>query len=256
MTIPHTICASPTTPPPPSGEAPRPFTAVHATPMRNVLLTALGDEALSGLMVGSRRMAFGSRTTVRLPGEVQDLVLFPETGFLSIQSLGEDGVTSEVGLAAAGDAVGLLEAISGHASPFGCLAVLPTTAWAVPSAALRSLMFDNRAAARPLWRWLGTAQDAAHSGIACASRHRGRARLADRLLDYRRAAEVDRLRVTQEDLAGALGFTRTSVTALLTELAALKSIRCGRGWIEVLDPERLRGVACGCRAQAAGFVPL
>ena len=47
-----------------------------------------------------------------------------------------------------------------------------------------------------------------------------------------------------------LGANRTTVTALAISLSDAGLTRTGRGWISVVDAERLDRIACGCRNSA------
>ena len=84
-----------------------------------------------------------------------------------------------------------------------------------------------------------------------AARHPLRARLADCLLAYREKTSLTRLPLTQERLSVILGANRTTVTALAINLSEAGLTRTGRGWISVVDAERLDHLACGCRKAGA-----
>jgi CRP-like cAMP-binding protein len=175
-----------------------------------------------------------------------DVVLFPESGLIAIQCLGVDGALSEVGTVGTDGAVGLFDALSGAPDPFTHFTLSPTTVWITPAEVVERVFRDDPAAAKALWRYLAQTQTWARQDIACATRHRGLERLADRLLAYSRELGA-RLPVTQDDLAQALGMTRTSITALVTTLSNAGLTRTGRGWIEILAADRLADLACGCR---------
>jgi CRP-like cAMP-binding protein len=212
----------------------------------NMVLAELGEVAAGQIKRQSRQTRFAARAWLQGAEAPSGAVLFPDSGLIAIQAPGAEGALSEVGTVGADGALGLLEALSGAPSPFTHFTLTPTAAWVTPGVVVQRLFRSDAAVADVLWRHLALAQTRARNDIACASHHRGLERLADRLLAYRQEVG-DRLPVRQDDLAHALGMTRTSVTALLTTLANSGLIRTGRGWIQIIAAPRLADIACGCR---------
>jgi CRP/FNR family cyclic AMP-dependent transcriptional regulator len=212
----------------------------------NAILAELGEAAATQIRQQSRQVRFAARTSLQPPDLRPDVVLFPDSGLIAIQVLGSDGAVSEVGTVGAEAAVGLLEALSGAPCPFTHFTLAPTAGWLTPADVVRKAFQADERAADVMWQNVAQVQTRTRNDIACATRHRGLERLADRLLAYRQQLG-ERLPVTQDDLAQALGMTRTSVTGLVTTLSHAGLTRTGRGWIQIIDADRLGDVACGCR---------
>ena len=101
-------------------------------------------------------------------------------------------------------------------------------------------------------RHLAGLYDDARRATACAARHALLARLADCLLAYQDKTSLSRLPLTQETLSAVLGANRTTVTALAIKLSDAGLTRTGRGWVSIVDGERLGHIACGCRKAVSG----
>ena len=222
---------------------------------RNAILMEMGEHAAAQIKQASRCLQIPPRTVIRPLEDRAQLVLFPEGGLIAIQMLRAGGAASEVGTVGAEGAIGVLEALADAPSPFGYFSLAPTTAWGATAEILRRTLEAEPEARQAVWGYLARSQTALRNDVACATRHRGLERLADRLLAYREGLG-ERLPVTQDDLAQALGLTRTSVTALMTSLSNTGLTQTGRGWIKILAPDRLAKLACGCRRRARAASPV
>jgi CRP-like cAMP-binding protein len=89
---------------------------------------------------------------------------------------------------------------------------------------------------------------------ACARHDHVDARLAAWLLRLSDYAESDQFAVTHERTAEMLGARRASVTAAYNALKRDGAIRVSRKHVEIVEPERLRRVACSCRIHARATI--
>lgn len=201
--------------------------------------------------------SLGGRRTVLEPGQrlwpeeaLPGQVLLIERGLLTLHWNDRDGDGAQVDAAGAGAAIGLLEALARRPCAFEVRAALATTGLLAPVEALWRRIDKDPVAAALVWDLALDRLTQSRRAVGCALRHGARRRLADHLLLLHRAADGDRLSVTQEGLGAALGVYRTTVTALLAELVAEGLIEAGRGRVAVRDAEKLAQAACGCRTMA------
>jgi CRP-like cAMP-binding protein len=95
--------------------------------------------------------------------------------------------------------------------------------------------------------WLSQQLAASRTTLVCAVRHRGAQRIAGWVAAL---AEADGVaRIAQGQLAAMAGLQRTSVCALLADLAGRGAVRVGRGKVAVHDRNLLLAESCGCAAR-------
>ena len=213
----------------------------------NALFREMEPDAAASLMTAGRRVLLRAGQTLWSPGTPVDTVCFPLNGAIAGLAVDIDGGAAQVQCTGAEGAVGLIEALAAAPLAFEHRALVDTEAWLVPTESVRALMRARPQAAEVLLRHMARLYDDARRVGACAARHSLRARLADCLLAYQEKTALARLPLTQETLSAILGANRTTVTALAIGLSDAGLTRTGRGWISVVDAERLDRIACGCR---------
>lgn len=219
--------------------------------LANHLLRRLGPDAAAVVMGAGRRILLRAGQTLWLPGETAEAIGFPLSGVISGLAADLDGSAAQVESTGPEGAVGLVEGLAGAPLAFEYRAMVETEAWLVPAEVVRGLSRACSATAETIQRHVAKLYDQARRASACAARHALRARLADCLLDYQEKTGLVRLPLTQEMLSTVLGANRTTVTALAIALSDAGLTRTGRGWISVVDAERLDRLACGCRKTGA-----
>lgn len=216
----------------------------------NALFRAMEADAAASLMTAGRRVMLRAGQTLWPAGALVDTVCFPLNGAIAALSADSDGGGAQVQCAGAEGAIGLIEALAAAPLAFEHRAMVDTEVWLIPAETVRALMRARPQAADILLRHVARVYDDVRRQSACAARHSLRARLADCLLAYQEKTALSRLPLTQETLSAVLGANRTTVTALAIGLSDAGLTRTGRGWISVVDAERLDRIACGCRASA------
>jgi CRP-like cAMP-binding protein len=145
---------------------------------------------------------------------------------------------------------GLLPLLDGRAMPNDLIAIEPTTALAIPFAAIR----DELAMAPALWQ---TLCDGAVRRARCYAEQMmqflfdtPRVRMAEALLRLAQGEVqgtdgrvVIGMRLPQERLAEMIGLSRQWATALVRELSEAGLIEWRYGRVTLLDPAALRGIA-------------
>jgi CRP-like cAMP-binding protein len=178
-------------------------------------------------------------------------VYFPESGLVSVLWTGPDGRIAETAVVGPDGAVGFVEAMGEPAGRTAYRALIAGSGWLVSSAAVKTLVTQDRLVAAQAWRYAGRVLREGHHGCACRAVHPVLARLADSLLNYaERAGAYDRLTLTHEVLSWSLGVCRTTVTTMMKDLIDQGLVTPGRGRVAIADVAGLEVVACGCRRGA------
>jgi CRP-like cAMP-binding protein len=134
----------------------------------------------------------------------------------------------------------------GHAPAFSRAQVLvPGTAFRVPMAALEDAKNRSPFIANLFCRFSDYLLAAVMQSVVCNSFHSISERAARWLLHAQDRAG-DRIELTQEAFAGLLGVQRTTVNAVVGELAAEGLIVTGRGTVRVADRAGLKRRSCEC----------
>lgn len=135
------------------------------------------------------------------------------------------------------------------------------TVYAIPAEVVRARQYESRPLLDALLRLSHIYQMQAAQHAACNAMHRAPQRVARWLLTASDLSPGERLRLTQEELAGLLGAQRTTVNEAAGQLKAAGAIRYARGTIRILDRGVLERAACECyameraRLEAAGVLP-
>ena len=92
--------------------------------------------------------------------------------------------------------------------------------------------------------WLSQQLAESQANLVCALRHRGGQRIAGWVAALAQPDGV--ARIAQGQLAAMAGLQRTSVCAVLADLAGRGAVRVGRGRVTVRDRGLLLAESCGC----------
>jgi CRP-like cAMP-binding protein len=134
----------------------------------------------------------------------------------------------------------------GHAPAFSSSEVLvPGPALRVPMNALEEAKSRSPFISNLFCRFSDYLLSQVMQSVACTTFHSIPERAARWLLHAQDRAG-DRIELTQEAFAGLLGVQRTTVNAVVQELAAENLVARGRGTLQVIDREGLKRRACEC----------
>jgi len=134
----------------------------------------------------------------------------------------------------------------GHAPAFSSSEVLvPGPALRVPMNALEDAKSRSPFISNLFCRFSDYLLSQVMQSVACTTFHSIPERAARWLLHAQDRAG-DRIELTQEAFAGLLGVQRTTVNAVVQELAAENLVARGRGTLQVIDREGLKRRACEC----------
>lgn len=134
----------------------------------------------------------------------------------------------------------------GHAPAFSSADVLVKgPALQVPMEALEEAKARSHFVSNLFCRYSDYLLSTVMQSVACNTFHSITERAARWLLQVQGRAG-DRIELTQESLAALLGVQRTTVNAVIKELASEGLISTSRGTVRVLDPAGLKRRSCEC----------
>lgn len=188
---------------------------------------------------------------VHFPADAQlaNLVRYPDGRGVETAVVGREGLS------------GLAPFMAGLPCGWEVAARMPGTVHVIAARVLRERM---RASAPLLERLLALSsvyQMQATQHAACNAVHPALARMARWLLIASDLTPGERIRFTQEELAGLLGTQRSTINEAAGQLKTGGAIDYSRGAIRILDRGALERLACDCyamerrRIEAAGALP-
>ncbi len=218
------------------------------TTAENHLIELLPNADRRRLLAACEPVQFLMGETLATPDNMTRYVYFPVDGFASLVTLLDGKPVLEVGMVGREGMLGIHVALGVQTAPLHALVQGAGSAWRIGASTFRSLLHGNPSLQRIADRYLYVLMAQFASSAACIRFHEIDQRLARWLLMTRDRAHSDRFRVTHEFLAYMLGVRRVGVTTAAGTLQRRGLIEYRRGDLTVLDPVRLKRMACNCYA--------
>lgn len=175
-----------------------------------------------------------------------DTVYFPTTALLSGFITTSGGHRVGTRLIGKYEAVGLVAALTGQPVPGDVVVQIAGGALSLSARTIRSLALGHPELLSQVLNLAAVETSIADVKIACSLTHNAEQRLCCWFLEALDRMPDQRLEVTQQALATAVGVQRTTVNAVAMELKQARVVRYSRGGIEVLDRQALRARSCDC----------
>ncbi|MFD4755984.1 Crp/Fnr family transcriptional regulator [Streptomyces sp. NPDC058426] len=214
-------------------------------------LARLPEDAAGALSKAGAEVTYRARSVLLHKGEPSSHVLLVLAGWLKITDGGPGGHEALLALRGPGDIIGESAALDGSSRAASVTALETVRAVVITAERFSAFLDAHPAASRQLLAVITDRMRAADRKRLEFGAWGVRERLARLLLELAQyhgehVARGVRIRVplTQQELAGAVGSSRESVTRLLGELREKGYIATGRQSIVVVRPERLRRI-CG-----------
>ncbi|MDQ8029144.1 MAG: Crp/Fnr family transcriptional regulator [Brevundimonas sp.] len=169
--------------------------------------------------------------------QLSNITVLPSGDHLETAVIGKEGLS------------GLAPFMASAPCAWRVVSTVGGSAWAAPAEDLRALsdrLPDLRVRLLALTHFY---QAQANQLALCNTYHRAPSRLARWLLMTSDLTGVSELRMTQEQIANALGVQRTAMVEAFGALKAEGLIKHTRARMAILDRAGLRRRACGCYAQ-------
>jgi len=213
---------------------------------QNCLLAALPAEDLARIWRRLEVVEFGLREIVFTPGKPITAVYFPESGWISMIALLEDGSAAEIGIVGFDGIVGLPLVLGSDRATAEAMVQAPGAFLRLGAAAFQEEQERSPAFRKVLLRYTLAFQVQVAQTAACNGRHSLDQRLARWLLTAHDRARGDEFPMTQEFLAMMLCVHRSGVTVAARLFQQAGLIRYGNGQITVTDRAGLEAAACEC----------
>jgi CRP-like cAMP-binding protein len=191
----------------------------------------------------------GRGETLQAPGEPIEWIYFPLSGVISLLAELSDGRAAEAATAGPEGMVGLPVFLGARVSTTRNVAQTPGAAFALPSDAFRAELARHGAFERLIARYVELSFIAVAQAAVCARHHDVEQRAARAILGWMDRLEDDRVKVTHESLAEAIGARRASVSEAVAELARAGALQAKRGLLTIRDRRCLELRACECYGQ-------
>jgi len=216
--------------------------AVAASHLRD-----LPDELLTDLLTDAQRVRAPAGQALHRAGEDQRHVELVLSGLVRVYASAPDGRTLTMRYCRTGALMGALSLYTeAFVMPATTQAITDAELLAIRPAAARRLADRDVRMARALLIELSERASTFAAEIGRSAFSNVRQRVARHLLDLAAEGQRDKIlvaRITQQDLADAVGTVREVVVRTLRELRHDRLVETGRAGIVVCEPERLLAVA-------------
>jgi CRP-like cAMP-binding protein len=189
------------------------------------------------------------------PGEPIQYVYFPGGGFCSMLAILANGGMVEVATIGREGVVGTAAVLDGSAANAVTMVQgASDTCFRMPGEGFRSEMDRRGAFYELLTRYTQALVGFIIQSTACNAVHSVEQRLARWLLMARDRMGSDEFPLTQEFVAMMLGASRPTVTIVAGTLQKAGLITYHRGWLTIVDGQRLEAASCECYRTATNLL--
>lgn len=209
------------------------------------LLTSIRPADRASLLAAGAGRVCEPGVALMRQGAIEDFVVAIVAGWAVVRSDAANGRSLILGLRGPGDLVGELAVLDGHPRSATVITLTRMEVRILPGAEFRSFLRDHPQASVAVMRGMalrmrqtdGHSQDLATLPVL--------QRLARLLIDIDRAGPDGALasRLTQHDLATAIGATRESVAKALADLRSRGVLSAGERQIRIVDQTALTAIA-------------
>lgn len=205
------------------------------------LFAMLGQEDLANLQAITCIRSYQRGEIITVEGE-QDVPLgYMRSGVIKLSAISDEGREQVLRLVSAGKLFNVVAALAGGPSPTIATAIEPGEVYIIQSGALRQLIAERPAVAQAAVQILASALREMVLLVEDLSFHQVAERIARLLLAQERCTceRCRAHRLTQQELAAVVGTAREVVGRTLQDWQDAGVVRVQRGYIEVLNHERL-----------------
>lgn len=213
----------------------------------NWLISCIEPEVWGSASKRLREVELTRGEVLQVEGEPVEQVYFPEGALIGLYSSLPSGDDIETAMVGWDGALGVFEACGSRRSTCRAQVHVAGRAWRMGAEDYHRLFERSPRLREQVHKYVELLLMEARQFVACTAMHPVEARLARSILEaLDRSGKEERLPMTQEELAQALGVQRTTISATIAQLQAAGAVQSRRGLIEVLDREALEGRACCC----------
>jgi len=225
-----------------------------STDSPNAIIRKFPGGLINNIQAFSQKVTFAGGEYLYSPDEEIEWIYFPETTVISELQILEDGRTIEVSLTGNEGAVGLTSVFKPSRSVNWVQVCTPGTAVKVKRQLLRK---ETRDLELVNVLFFGAIQEyvaqLSHKA-ACNAHHSVEERFPTWLLMLQNRCSVDNFKLTQEQIARALGVYRPTITYIAHDMREQGLIDYVRGNVIIRDREGLKKRSCGCYSDLSSKV--
>lgn len=214
--------------------------------VENRLLRSLPKEQLERLLPYMHVEKLSQSEIIYEAGDTIHDLYFPNTGVISLLSIGADGTAIEIGMVGNEGIVGAPFALRVDTMPYEAMVQTSSEVIKIKSDVIKSELKRHDALENLLLRYAYVLLTQVSQAVVCNRFHTIEKRLCCWLLVARKRVNSDTLLLTQEIIAHMLGIARTGVTAAAGALQKAGLISYSRGRIVILNPKEMEEFSCPC----------
>lgn len=212
----------------------------------NYLLSALPQEVYQRLLSHLQLVTLSQYQILYVSGEIYKFAYFPLNSMISSVSILEDGATTEIGIIGNEGMIGLPLILGTTQTNFAAIVQVGGDSYKIAAAPLQKELNRQEELKDLLMRYTQARIIQLGQTAACNRHHKLEQRFARWLLKVRDSMDSDRFQLTHEFISQMLGVRRTGVTEIAGQFQKAGIIRYNRGFIEILDNQKLEATACEC----------
>ena len=222
------------------------MTKTISTKLVNRLLTALPQDVYQRLLPDLQLITLPQHQLLYLSGETYDYAYFPLKSMISSVSILEDGASTEIGIIGNEGMIGLPLVLGTTSTNFAAIVQVGGNGYKIAAAPLQEELNRQEELKSLLMRYTQARIIQLGQTAACNRHHKLEQRFARWLLTVRDSMNSNQFQLTHEFLSQMLGVRRTGVTQIAGQFQKAGIIQYKRGFVEILDNQKLEAVACEC----------
>jgi CRP-like cAMP-binding protein len=212
----------------------------------NILIDALPVATQRALATRLKRVVLARGAITTRTGDALQHVDFPIDALLSIIAIAPSGKSIEVAVVGREGYVETDALLGSTVANRSALCRLPGSVWRLAIDDFRALLRDDPAFVQLLHATTRARFFVTEQAVLCNAHHTMDQRLARWMLIARDRSGREHFKVTQAELAAALGVRRAGISLTVARLRRAGAVTNERGGLIVADYGRLRDESCEC----------
>lgn len=219
---------------------------LSSTNIVNRLLTALPQQVYQRLLPDLKPVTLPQHQILYVSGETYNYAYFPTNSMISSVSILEDGASTEIGIIGNEGMIGLPLVLGTTYTNFAAIVQVGGNGYKIAAAPLQEELNRQEELKSLLMRYTQARIIQLGQTAACNRHHKLEQRFARWLLTVRDSMNSNQFQLTHEFLSQMLGVRRSGVTEIAGQFQKAGIIQYKRGFIEILDNQKLEATACEC----------
>lgn len=212
----------------------------------NKILASIPDHEYRVVRPYLEYLSLPERYTLHEPADTLRFAHFPNAGLISLLVATEDGKTVEAGIVGKEGVASIPVAVGLTRSPLREVALVSTDGFKLEASAMLKILESTPQLQLRLSRYAVVQGLQIAQTVACNRFHRIEQRLARWLLMAHDRVGSALVAMTHDSLAAILGTNRPTVSSAAALFEEKKSIKYGRGTVQILNRRKLEASACEC----------